>query len=95
MKQIFSLNQIIKTAAIEISRKRPDAICISLHPGTVRSSLTEKYVDKYPHFLPTESAVKILKVINSLDYKANGGFFDYAGKIMQGLYYVRRVNELS
>ena len=34
------LNQIVRTAAVEIARSRPQAIVLALHPGTVETALT-------------------------------------------------------
>ena len=38
-----ALNQIVRTAAIELSRSRPDAICVAIHPGTVDTSLSRPF----------------------------------------------------
>ena len=35
-----ALNQLVRTAAIELRRKRPNAICVALHPGTVDTKLS-------------------------------------------------------
>lgn len=35
-----ALNQLVRTAAIELARKRPDALCVALHPGTVATGLS-------------------------------------------------------
>ena len=34
-----ALNQLVHTAAIELARTHPEAICIALHPGTVNQAL--------------------------------------------------------
>ena len=38
-----ALNQIIKTSSIEINRRNKNAICVGLHPGTVKTRFTEKF----------------------------------------------------
>jgi len=38
-----ALNQIVHGAAIEIGRKRRDAVIVALHPGTVATSFTQGY----------------------------------------------------
>ena len=38
-----ALNQIVKTASIEIARKRPEAIVVALHPGTVNTPLSARF----------------------------------------------------
>ena len=75
-----ALNQIVHSAAIELSRTRPKCICIALHPGTVRTALTQKYVGKRPAVPPTEAANNLLKVIDGLCPEDTGLFFDWAGK---------------
>ena len=35
-----ALNQMVRTAAIELARTRPQAICVALHPGTVNTGLS-------------------------------------------------------
>ena len=77
-----ALNQIIKTASIELSRKYPECICVAIHPGTVKSKLTEKYIYRHDHVLPEEAASNIISVLNSLDCKDTGGFYDYAGRVI-------------
>jgi NAD(P)-dependent dehydrogenase (short-subunit alcohol dehydrogenase family) len=34
-----ALNQIVHTAAIELGRSRPDALCVAIHPGTVATRI--------------------------------------------------------
>lgn len=76
-----ALNQLVKTVAIEISRKAPDAICVALHPGTVKTPLTDGFAKSGLDVqTPHEAAVKILTVLRSLEPKANGGFFDCRGE---------------
>ena len=75
-----ALNQIIRTASIELSFKIPGSICIALHPGTVKSELTKNYSSRYDVISPKNSARKLFSVINSLSDKDNGKFIDQNGK---------------
>lgn len=77
-----ALNQIVRTAAIEIRRKRPDAICVALHPGTVRTGLSRPFVDPEQDgiFAPEEAAAKLIDVIEGLQPDQSGGLYDYAGR---------------
>ena len=75
-----ALNQIVHSAAIELSRTHPKSVCVALHPGTVKTALTEKYVGKHPAVSPDEAAQNILKVLDGLSTKHTGLFFDWAGK---------------
>ena len=75
-----ALNQIIHSAAIELKRSHPKSICVALHPGTVRTAMTEKYVGNNTSVSTDESANNLLRVINHLKQDQTGLFFDWAGK---------------
>lgn len=72
-------NQIVRTAAIEIVRKRKMAIVVSLHPGTVETSFTKSYPG-HSKVTPNEAAANLVAVLDQLAPAQNGGFFDWAGK---------------
>lgn len=72
-------NQIIKTASIELARRNKETVCVAIHPGTVRTDLTAKYVGAHPAVLPQEAARNILNVIEKLSAEQTGGFFDWRG----------------
>jgi NAD(P)-dependent dehydrogenase (short-subunit alcohol dehydrogenase family) len=71
-------NQVVKTAAIEIGRKRKHAVVVALHPGTVETPFTEAYTThaKVP---PDEAAQNLVQVIDRLTPSDTGGFFDWRG----------------
>ena len=75
-----ALNQIVKTASIEALRKNPESLFIAIHPGTVFSKLSEKYVGNRPFVEPAVAAKNILKVIEEKDHEDTGGFFSYNGR---------------
>ena len=75
-----AVNQIVHTAAIELSRSHPQSICVALHPGTVETPFTEKYLGRHPAVPPGEAAGNLLRVIDGLTSEESGGFFDWAGK---------------
>ena len=75
-----ALNQIIHSAAIELKRSHPKSICVALHPGTVRTAMTEKYVGNNTSVSTDESANNLLRVIKHLKQDQTGLFFDWAGK---------------
>ncbi|XDA98432.1 SDR family NAD(P)-dependent oxidoreductase [Sulfitobacter sp. LCG007] len=75
-----ALNQIVRTGAIELSRSHPDALCVALHPGTVATEFTRKYLGRHPSVSPEEAAENLLRVIDSLAARDMGQFFDWAGK---------------
>jgi NAD(P)-dependent dehydrogenase (short-subunit alcohol dehydrogenase family) len=75
-----ALNQIVRTSAIEIARKRPDSVVVALHPGTVRTALTARYVGGRPTVSPEAAAGNLLAVIDRLTPAETGGFFAWDGQ---------------
>jgi len=75
-----ALNQMIRTGAIELARSHRDAICVALHPGTVATAFTEKYLGRHPSVPPSEAAQNLLAVIDDLTPAETGRFFDWQGK---------------
>ena len=78
-----ALNQIVHSAAIEINRKRKEAIVVAYHPGTIRTNLTAKYVGAHPAVSPAEAAVNMIRVLDGLSPADSGGFFDWKGEAVQ------------
>lgn len=74
-----ALNQIIHTGAIELARTHPQAICVSLHPGTVATNFTEGYAARHSTVTPSEAAQNLLAVITGLEPAQTGLFFDWRG----------------
>ena len=75
-----ALNQVMHTAAIELKRSRPEAICVALHPGTVDTKLSAPFSKAGLNVRPPEVAAReLLEVIEGLTPEDSGGFFDYAG----------------
>jgi NAD(P)-dependent dehydrogenase (short-subunit alcohol dehydrogenase family) len=76
-----ALNQLVRTAAIELKRRRPEAICVALHPGTVDSKLSAPFAKGGLEVRsPSEAANRLLEVIDKLTPAASGRFFDYRGE---------------
>jgi NAD(P)-dependent dehydrogenase (short-subunit alcohol dehydrogenase family) len=75
-----ALNQLVRTAAVELRRSRPAALCVALHPGTVDTPLSGPFsrsgLEVQP---PALAAARILQVIGGLDAKDSGGFVDHHG----------------
>lgn len=70
-----ALNMIIKTLAIELSRTRPEAICVGLHPGTVDTGLSKPFQKGVPAgrlLSAEESASHLLNVISQLTSQQTG-----------------------
>ena len=77
-----AVNQVVHTAAIELGRSHPQAIPVLLHPGTVRTAFTQKYLGRHPSVTPEEAARNLLAVIDRLGPEASGGFYDWAGEVV-------------
>ncbi len=75
-----AVNQIVRTASIEMKRTHKEAIIVCLHPGTVATKFTEKYLGRHPAVPPAEAAANLSRVIAGLSASDSGCFFDWAGK---------------
>ena len=75
-----ALNQVVRVAAIEIARKRPGAVCVALHPGTIDTALTRAYAKGRTTHTPAEAADNLLRVLDRLTPEQTGGFFAYDGE---------------
>ena len=75
-----ALNQLVHTAAVEIGRRRPDQICVALHPGTVATALSAPFAKAGLDVRsPAVAAADLLAVIDGLDRRSSGGFYDHKG----------------
>ena len=75
-----AVNQVIRTSAIELARTHKQAVVVALHPGTVATAFTEKYLGRHPAVSPDEAAGNLLGVMDDLTPDQTGQFFDWAGK---------------
>lgn len=77
-----ALNQIVKTGAIEIARKFPDAVVLALHPGTVETPLTRPFArGRFTHS-PREAARNLVRVIDQAGPEQSGSFLAYDGSVI-------------
>jgi NAD(P)-dependent dehydrogenase (short-subunit alcohol dehydrogenase family) len=75
-----ALNQLMRTAAIEVARKRPQAVLVALHPGTVASPLSAPFVAGAEATSPSQAAQNLLAVLDALPASgASGSFFAWDG----------------
>jgi len=76
-----ALNQLVKTASIELGRKWTQAALVAIHPGTVDTPLSQPFskagLTVRP---PAEAARDILRVLHGLDASKNGAFLTYEGE---------------
>jgi NAD(P)-dependent dehydrogenase (short-subunit alcohol dehydrogenase family) len=78
-----ALNQMLHTAAIELKRSRPHALCVALHPGTVDTGLSSPFAKTGLEVqTPAQSAQRLLAVLDDLSPDASGGFFDQMGRVV-------------
>ena len=75
-----ALNQIIHTGAIELARTHKQAVCVALHPGTVQTPFTAKYLGRHPSVPASQAALNLLSVLEGLGPDKTGQFFDWEGK---------------
>ena len=76
-----ALNQLVRTCAIELKRKKPEAICVALHPGTVHSGLSEPFSKSGLDVrAPDIAAQDLLQVIHGLSANDSGQLFDHKGE---------------
>ena len=75
-----ALNQLIHTAAIELARTRPDALCLTLHPGTVATSLSAPFSGTGHEPVPApDAAERLLGVIDRAGPADTGKLLDHTG----------------
>jgi NAD(P)-dependent dehydrogenase (short-subunit alcohol dehydrogenase family) len=75
-----ALNMLIKTAAIELARSKPNTALIALHPGTVNSRLSKPFRGEQIGRPPVDAASDMLQVIESLNQEDSGSFISYSGE---------------
>jgi NAD(P)-dependent dehydrogenase (short-subunit alcohol dehydrogenase family) len=74
-----ALNQILRTAAVEVARARPEAVLVALHPGTVATRLSDPFAGTRERLSPEAAAAALLSVLDGLTPAQTGGFFAYDG----------------
>ena len=80
-----ALNQLIATSAIELRLKRPDLICVGLHPGTVQTPMSAPFLANYRAneiFTPAQSAHHLLSVIDGLTTGDSGKVLAWDGQVI-------------
>jgi NAD(P)-dependent dehydrogenase (short-subunit alcohol dehydrogenase family) len=78
-----ALNQLVRTAAIELARGRPEAVMVALHPGTVDTAMSRPFqanVAPGRLFTADRSAACLADVLAGLTPADSGGFFDWKGE---------------
>lgn len=75
-----ALNQLVRTASIELARSHPQALCVAVHPGTVETGLSAPFsrngLTVRP---PDEAAARLLGVLSGLTPERSGRLVDHGG----------------
>lgn len=77
-----ALNMLIRTLAIELARRRPQALCVALHPGTVDTALSAPFqggLAAEQLFPPQVAAARLLAVLDRLEAADSGRLFAWDG----------------
>ena len=74
------LNQVVRTAAVEVARRRPEAVLLALHPGTVRTKLSAPFTAADQGMAAAEAARRLLLVMDQAT--ESGVFLDYGGAVV-------------
>ena len=75
-----ALNQLVRTASVELKRLKPEAVCVALHPGTVDTPLSQPFSRAgLEVHSPSIAAAHLISVIDRLGPDESGGFFDWHG----------------
>jgi len=79
-----ALNMMIKNLSIELKRANKENIVIGIHPGTVKSHLSEPFLRNVKHniFTPSESVELMTQFISKISQKDSGKCFDFLGKVI-------------
>ncbi|MGB0513204.1 MAG: SDR family oxidoreductase [Wenzhouxiangellaceae bacterium] len=78
-----ALNQLLKTASIELKRRNGNVIVAALHPGTTDTGLSRPFQANVPEhklFSVDQTVGYLLDVIDGLGSEDSGGFFAWDGK---------------
>ena len=76
-----ALNQLVKTASIELTRRNRQSICVALHPGTVDTALSEPFAKAGLNVRPpAEAATDLLRVMAELTPIDTGALIDFRGQ---------------
>lgn len=78
-----ALNQIVRTAAIELGRSHPQATLVTLHPGAVATPLTAPYRPPPEGLQPAKDAARNLaKLMKGLTPEHSGRLINWHGEVL-------------
>lgn len=71
-----AVNQVIRSASIELRRTHPQSVLLALHPGTVATEFTANFPKK-DKLTPAQSAAHLAAVIDGKTPEQTGTFWDW------------------
>jgi NAD(P)-dependent dehydrogenase (short-subunit alcohol dehydrogenase family) len=77
-----ALNMLVRNISIEYRRTAPGSIVVALHPGTTDTDLSQPFQRNVPPeklFTPERTVAQLLGVIDRLETKDSGEFFNWDG----------------
>ncbi len=77
-----ALNMLTTTAALELARRNPKAVCVAVHPGTVATTLSRPFTARLPTGQtrePSVAAKQIVGVLEQLSVADSGKFMAWNG----------------
>ena len=79
-----ALNQAIKTFDIYLEQHKLQAICVGVHPGTVKTDLSREFWESAARnselFETKDAATNLIDVVENLSTKQRGKVWDWAGQ---------------
>lgn len=75
-----ALNQLVKTASVEMTRRNRLSVCVALHPGTVATALSQPFAKTGLKVRPaSQAASDLLAVLQGLTPGDTGSLVDHQG----------------
>jgi len=78
-----ALNQVVKTFDLHLQQQKIQAICVAMHPGTMKTELSKDFLRAVPDdriFEPWDAAVNVMNVVENLNTDQRGKFWDWSGQ---------------
>ncbi|KAF8803845.1 C factor cell-cell signaling protein [Phlegmacium glaucopus] len=78
-----ALNQVVKTFDLYLEQHKTKAICVGVHPGTVKTDLSRGFWESAARmelFEPMDAASNLMNVVENLATNQRGKLWDWAGK---------------
>lgn len=77
-----ALNMLVRNLSIELPRRCKPIACVSLHPGTTESALSEPFsqsLAKLKVHTADQTAANLIEVLNDVSEESNGRFLSWDG----------------